>query len=189
MAEITQDIIDKTSDFIENETGKKIKPLFSFATKIGQKLAEELGADKNIVIMGTMLMDLKLKQAMKENRIEDHVQMSLDGSKDFLKQFNLSEEILEKIYSCIKEHHGMENFSSKESEICANADCYKFLHPKGFLRYLCILNERYEDLEKSYKGIVKKIEEKEKVLSLEICKKELIPYYTEFKKLIEGAIK
>jgi hypothetical protein len=113
--------------------------------------------------------------------------MSLEASKEFLEQFDLDEETVKKILSCVEEHHGAEEFTCKESEICANADCYKFLHPKGFLNYLCILNGRGGNFKEAIEGVLPKLEEKHNILSLDVCKEELEPYYQEFKKMLEKA--
>jgi hypothetical protein len=179
-----QEIIEKARLLAEEESGKKVRRLFTLANEQGQILAKKLGANKDIVALGTLFMDIKLKQAMKEGRIQDHTQMSYNATKEFLSQFELNEEIKEKILNCVKEHHGVENFSSIESEICCNADCYKFLHPKGILKYINILMDRTEDFSEALNGAEAKLEEKHQILSLEICKEELEPYYKMIKELI-----
>ena len=178
-----KEIIEKAKEF-----AFPITPLFDFANEIGQILAEKSGANEDIVMLGTLLMDVKLKQAMSENRVQDHVKMSLEATKEFLKQFKLNEETKEKIYNCVEAHHGNVPYTCKEAEICANADCYKFLHPKGIFMYIGILSQRYEgDFKKIMSQIEAKLEEKHKILSLDICKKELEDYYQMFRKLFEAA--
>ena len=182
-----KEIIEKCRELARAESGKNVRPLFTIANDQGQILAEKIGADKNIVALGTLLMDLKLKQAMVEERIQDHTQMSFDAAKEFLNQFNLSEDIKNKILSCVKEHHGIKKFSCIESEICCNADCYKFLHPKGVLQYIHILLNRSGSFKDALNGVEAKLEEKWKILSLDICKEELEPYYQMFKELFKKA--
>jgi len=113
--------------------------------------------------------------------------MSLEAGKTFLNQFDLSEDIKNKILNCIEAHHRGVSFESFEAEICANADCYKFLHPKGVLRYLTILGKKDLDFEDSLNKLEFKMDEKWNILSLDICKKELEPYYKQFKELIKKA--
>ena len=132
-------------------------------------------------------MDLKLKQALAENRLQDHTQMSSEAAEEFLGNFELDEETKIKILSCVKEHHGVEKFSCIESEICCNADCYKFLHPKGIFQYIHILLDRKADFIKALDGTESKMEEKHNILSLDICKEELEPYYKMFKELFKKA--
>jgi len=180
-------IIEKAKEFVEKETKKAVRRLFHLANVKGQELAEKLDADKDIVMLGTLLMDVKLKQAMEENRLKDHVKMSLEAAKEFLKQFDLSEETKNKIYNCIEAHHGNVSFICIEAEICANADCYKFLHPKGVLQYIGIMMGRTDDFQEVIANVEKKLEEKHKILSLDICKEELEHYYKMFKELFEKA--
>lgn len=183
-----EEIIKKARELAYLESGKSVRPLFELANKNGQKLAEKLGADKDIVMLGTLLMDLKLKQAMKDGKINEHVKMSLDATKQFLQGFELDKEIRNKIYNSVEAHHGNIPFESLEAEICANADCYKFLHPEGVLRYIGILSgERGEDFEDVLNQVEYKMDEKWNILSLDICKKELEPYYRQFKELISRA--
>jgi len=182
-----KEIIEKAREYVKNETGNAVRPLFNIANKAGQELAEKLNADKDIIMLGTLLMDVKLKQAMKEDRVSEHVEMSIEAAKEFLGQFDLGEDVKNKILKCVEEHHGRDEFDSLESEICCNADCYKFLSVKGFLRYLCILSERENDFQKAVEGVLAKMNEKQKALSLDICKQELEPYYIKFKEMLEKA--
>ena len=91
------------------------------------------------------------------------------------------------IINCIESHHGKISFKFLEAEVCTNADCYKFLHPKGFLAYLSILGKRNLSFAETLNRMEGKLDEKYKILSLDICKKELEEYYKMFKKIIVEA--
>lgn len=160
---------------------------FDIANIKGQQLAVELKADKDIVLLGTMLMDLKIGQCIKENRLLEHVQESVLAAQEFLKQFNLTEEVYKKIISCIESHHGVTNYFCLEAEICANADCYRFLSPAGFFHGFMVYNGRGLNFQEVLAQLEKKIEEKHNILSLNICRAELEDYYLTFKKLIREA--
>jgi len=177
-----KEIIEKAKEF-----AFPITPLFDFANEIGQILAEKSGANEDIVMLGTLLMDVKLKQAMSENRVQDHVKMSLEATKEFLKQFKLNEETKEKIYNCVEAHHGNVPYTCKEAEICANADCYKFLHPKGFFVLLSILGKREDDFSKVLDIAEEKLDEKWNIVSLDPVKSELAAYRHILKQFIEEA--
>ncbi len=163
------------------------KEHFLLSNEKGQKLAESLGADKEIVLLGTMLMDLKIGQCIKENRLEDHIKDSSLAAQNFLKQFNIEDNIFKKIISCIDQHHGSKNYFCLESEICANADCYRFLSPEGFFHGLLIFGNRHSDFTEALNNLEKKIDEKYEILSLDICKKELEANYNNFKKLLKDS--
>lgn len=153
------------------KTGMPIKLHADLATEVGKKIAKELGANADIIEAGTLLMDCMLGQAKKDNRQNEHISISLDKANELLKDSVLSESEKENIRHCIIEHHGAEKFYSLESEICCNADCYRFVSIKGFsyaLKYLS--SPSFEELTTLLKN---KVNEKWNALSLEICKKEL----------------
>ena len=185
-----EEIINKAEELALSEIEKNGSPKiehFKLSIKKGQELAEKLGAEKDIVMLGTIFMDLKLGECLKENKLAEHVERSSSASKEFLEQFDLSEEVKNKIINCVEEHHGVEKFSCKESEICANADCYRFIHPRGVLAYLTLLGKRYDDFEDCLTQLTKKMEEKYSVLSIDICKQELESDYKNIKELVKKA--
>lgn len=132
-------------------------------------------------------MDVKLGQALKENRITEHVQMSVDATKEFLNKFKVSDDEKNKILNCVEAHHAQVPFICKEAEMCCNADCYRFIHPRGVFVYLNILGRRFDNVDACLEQIEKKMEEKYSALSLDICKKELEEYYQIFKKFIKNS--
>jgi len=158
-----------------DKTGMPLRLHVDLACEVGKRLAKELDANEDIVEAGTLLMDCLIGKAIKEGRLPEHTQMSLDRANELLEQFSLSDKDKENIRYCIFEHHGADKFSSLESEICCNADCYRFTSIKGFsyaMRYLRDMS--FEDLIKLLRN---KIDEKWGVLSLDVCKKELAGQY------------
>jgi hypothetical protein len=96
---------------------------------------------------------------------------------------------LKKIIACIEQHHGTADYFFLEAEICANADCYRFLHPRGILSAFILFGRRDESTDNILTQVEKKMDEKFSILSLPICQEELTPYYNQFKKLIAEARK
>ena len=163
-------------------TGMPIELHVDLACEVSKKLARKLGADMEIVEAGTLLMDCLIGQAAQEGRLENHVQMSLNKANKLLEQSSLSDEEKENIRHCISEHHGADKFYSLESEICCNADCYRFVSIKGFsyaMRYL--RDMPFMDL---IELLSKKVDEKWGVMSLDICKKELVSQHEVLKSLL-----
>jgi hypothetical protein len=160
---------------------------FDISEKKAIELAQTLWAKQNIVAMGVYLMDIKLGQAFQENRANEHVSMSSEVSKTFLESHNIDHPSLLKIINCIEAHHGEIPFTSLESEICANADCYKFIHPRGFFLFLAILGKRWLSFNDCLDQAEFKLDEKYKILSLDVCKTELEPYYQTLKKYISDS--
>ncbi|MBR9692887.1 hypothetical protein GOV07_03045 [Candidatus Woesearchaeota archaeon] len=149
--------------------------------EVGQRLAEELKADKKIVDVGTLLMDIKLGEAFKAGKLKEHVAMSVVRTKELLKEWDVDDE---RIINCVEAHHGTISFSCIEAEICANADCYRFLHPTGIMTFLTMLGKRCDDFKIILEQLEKKMDEKWSILSLDTCKAELEPFYNDFKKWI-----
>ncbi|MEI7563092.1 MAG: hypothetical protein WCJ39_05440 [bacterium] len=75
-------------------------------------------------------MDLKIGQCIKENTLSEHTQRSKEESEKILRERHLDEEKIQKVMECVLYHHGTSKYPSVEAEICANADCYRFLHPR-----------------------------------------------------------
>lgn len=152
-------------------TGMPLKLHVDLACEVAKRLAKELGANADIVEVGTLLMDCMIGEAIKEGKLSEHVQMSLDKANELLEKSSLSNEEKENVRHCITEHHGVSKFYSLESEICANADCYRFTSTQGFAYAMRYLREMpFEDLLKLLRN---KVNEKWGVLSLDICKNEL----------------
>ncbi|KKS05013.1 MAG: hypothetical protein UU82_C0002G0021 [Candidatus Nomurabacteria bacterium GW2011_GWC2_41_8] len=166
------------------KTGIPARMQADFSMETGKRLAKELGANVDIVEVGTLLMDCMLGQAVKENRQSEHVKISLEKTNELLSQSSLSEEEKENIRHCISEHHGVSKFYSLESEICCNADCYKFTSIKGFaitLRYT-----RDMPFLNLIKLLNDKVEEKWNALSLGVVKKELTPEHQTLINMLKG---
>lgn len=159
---------------------------FDISEQNALELAGKLDADVTIVQLGVYLMDIKLGQALVEKRVAEHVQMSRDYAEQFLQQFELSDIYINKILNCVEAHHGTVPYTCIEAEICANADCYRFISPKGFFAYLTLLGKRHNnDFAVCLNEAEKKLDEKYAVLSLDLCKQELEPYYQTLKQYIQ----
>lgn len=185
-----EEIIKKAREWIEKEIDENGSPLLSlveFSYQEGVKLAEILKADVDIVKVGMLLGDIKLGEAINEGKIKEHTRIGAEAVEKFLNDFDLEKAVKGKIINCVEAHHGTVSYDSPEAEICANADCYRFIHPKGVFMYLEHLGHKEENITKNLEQLEYKLDEKYKILSLDICKKELEPYYCEFKKLIAEA--
>jgi len=182
---ITQKLINLAKDFVYKDIEEYHTPSkfhVDYSIEKGQWLAKKLKADKNIVFLGTLLMDCKLGQAFKEGRLKDHVDISLKKSKQILsadKDITSRESVI--VLECVKKHHGSLKFDSLEAEICCNADCYKFASVKGVIGGIANFRQMtVDDIVKLYSA---KADEKWQALTLDICKKELEPEYKAIKNL------
>lgn len=185
-----KDLVIASNKFLVDETrmySPDIEILYDIAMTKGIELAEKLNANMDIVKIGIALMDCKLPLAQKNGTPEKHVEMSINATKELLKDYNLTDEVKEIIINCVAAHHGKVPYLSIEAEICANADCYKFIYPKGVFAYASILGRRFHNLNKELEALEFKIDEKYNILSLSVAKEELEEYYQYFKKMFEMA--
>ena len=119
-------------------------------------------------------MDIKLGEAKSHNKPQEHVRMSEEASRAFLKEHNISEGTTNTILSCIREHHNeWGNFSCIESEAVANADCYRFASVQGNFYFVSWLISEGMSLEDAVAFGKSKFEEKMRILSLAWCKQDL----------------
>lgn len=185
-----ESIIKKSREWLEEEIKKQGSPhltLVDISYQKGIELAGKLGANVEIVKIASLLIDIKLGETKKKGVREEHTKVGAEAAKIFLENLGVANEISRKIINCIEAHHGGVPYICLEAEICANADCYRFIHPKGVFIYLEYLGHKEENTEENLKQLEYKLDEKYSVLSLDICKKELEGYYQIFKKLITDA--
>jgi len=157
--------------------GLPIPAHFEISEKMAKKIVLQLGGELDIVLLWVYLMDLKIGQAFAEKRLEQHIQMGAEAATIFLQQEWVDEETIDKIIHCILSHHGTIPYESLEAEICANADCYRFCHPTGFLIYMHGIAKRWLTFFEALDQAEKKLEEKHSILSLELCKNECENHY------------
>ncbi|MCL4397791.1 ribonuclease Y [Patescibacteria group bacterium] len=106
-------------------------------TKIGIAIAQEIGADVNIVRLGCLLHDIGKVIDSEEG---SHAALGAQ----FLRKFGIPEKVI----ACVEEHHEEKPFSSAESMIVYLADAISGSRPGA----------RYEDLER-YLTRMKQLEE------------------------------
>lgn len=112
-------------------------------TKIGLKLAYEVGADPNIVRLGCLLHDIGKVIDEEEGT---HVELGVK----FLKQFRIPQAVI----NCVAEHHEDKPFSSLESMLTYIADAISGSRPgarytdhEGYLKRMTQLEEIATDFE------------------------------------------
>ncbi|MFH0962316.1 MAG: hypothetical protein V1820_06565 [archaeon] len=185
---IPDQLIDKAKGIARGEsegTGLPVWEVVGLSNEKGQALAEALGADKRIVLLGTILMDAWLGKAVAEGKQPEHAEFCARKAGKLLESFpEVTKEERENILSCIREHHGGVKFSSKESEICCNADCYRFASARGM--FATIAGIRPMPLSLLQKLCLAKLEEKWKAISLPQVRTELEPEYLAIREFLSA---
>jgi len=142
------------------------------------QLAKRHKAELDICILGSILADYKLGEAISKGKISDHISMSQKAALKLLKKFKADDNIINKVSHCILAHHGTIPFKSIEAEVVANADCYRFLTIRGVFGFIENLasNKRY-DLDNIIHYVKEKAVEKWNIITLPDVKTELEPNY------------
>lgn len=170
----------KDSFTLANETIPTTTDHIYVAFEIGKLLSDFYKADKDIVLIGLYLMDIKLKEARKLGKKEEHVSMAVEFARSFLKNYDITLEEYDNIINCIEAHHKKVPYKSIEAEICANADCYRFIDPKGVFAYFNFLSKKDLTIESLVEKLKRKLEEKHKLISLDKVKDDLEEDYQMF---------
>ncbi len=153
-------------------------------TNIAVDLAKKLNADISIVQLGTKFMHSKLGEAITQKKVHEHTNMALGFALEFFKNYPINDEIKNKVIACIKEHQDKQ-FTFIESEICANAHCYKYLLPRQMLKMFYNLRQEGYNFDQIFLLVEEKVDEKWNALTLGICKKELENNYKKIKEFLE----
>ena len=160
---------------------------YNLSMQKGLELANRLRADENLVKAGVALMDIKLGYAAKVvNDQPGHVKYCLEFTETLLKELGVTEPHYAVLINCVAAHHKIKTeelnpFESLEAEIVANADCYRFIHPRGVMSFHATAIKRGLDHDKALALVESKLDEKYGIMSLPEVKVELEPYYKMFK--------
>lgn len=187
---IAKNIIDKARKLAFEEIEKYDSPnliQFNIANSQGQRLAREYKVNKDIVLLGTIFMDFKIGQAIEQGRIKEHIQMSAKAARLFLENEKIVKESSNNIINCVLSHHRDIPFATLEAEVCANADCYRFLTPLGALSFINQLTKERMSLDEAIDYLNSKLDEKWNIASLPSVRKELGPNHKFLKELVQNA--
>ena len=157
--------------------------LIEIAVQKGKEISEKLKADAGLVELGILLMDSQLGVALKEGKVNEHVSMGEIKTREILEKYSIGDIMKENILTCIREHHGVAKFSTIESEICCNADCYKFCSIGGFVASIRYIRDMEFTELMSYLEF--KADEKWNALSLDFCKDELREQFNLIKRVLK----
>ena len=185
------DIVNDLDQFAVSEIMKYNIPTldnYNDVVNVAIELGKKLNANLSVIKLGSRFLDIKLGEATNEKKINEHITTSLGFAKEFLSKYPFEEDVKQKVFACIMEHH-CKKFSYIESEICANDDCYKFLVPKKILRMFYNWKQRGYNFEEIFLLAEEKVEERWSALTLDVCKKELEDNYNKIKEFLSLARK
>ncbi len=159
---------------------------YNLSMQKGEEIAKTLGGgvDLNLVKCGIALMDIKLGECMKNGIQKEHVKLSFEYAKQILDKNKVDKKTKELLLNCVEAHHGGVPYKSLEAEICANADCYRFIHPQGVFTKIQNATKAGFNQNEAINQTLLKLEEKHNIVSLPVVKNELEPLYNTIKNLL-----
>lgn len=175
-------IIQEIKKFVESECKKPSSKygyeLFPFhlvpVAEYAGKLADELGGDKEIILLAAWLHDIGSIVCGRENH-------HLTGAKiaeEKLKKLNYPPEKIEKVKDCIISHRGSQNIKPKtiEAQILVEADTLSAFNDVTGLFQCAFFYEKLPR-EEAKKSVRQKLENKWKQLRFENSKRIIKPKY------------
>ncbi len=131
------------------------------------ELTKKYKHNSDVLWLGTYLADLFIWESKEGGNIKDHIPMALNYAKKIFKKNDISEDKAKIIFEIIETHHGGKQ-KYIESKLYKNADCFKFLDPKGVFHIFTMF---YKNTEESFKKAIQyamfKVDEKYKLIDLD----------------------
>jgi len=138
----------------------------------GKNLSKKYNANTNLVLIALYLAHIKFSKKVGGKIQKNHEKLSARLAGKYLRKWGVDEKKIEIILNSIRSHHDKEKGKSIEAEVMKNAECYKFLTIIGALALLHNMGERGESFRKSMKYVIKKMKQKERLLTIPECKFE-----------------
>ena len=176
------DIVEEVRKFVESESQKPTSKYgyepyqFHFIpmVKYAQELADELGADKEIVTLAGWMHDIG---AVMEGREKHHI-YGANIAEQKLRELNYPEDRIEKVKNCIFNHRGSVDNAREtlEEKIVAEADAMSNFENIGGLFKAAYEFENL-DQEEARKSVKAKLQRKYNKLHFEKSKEIIKPKY------------
>ena len=166
--------VEKAEKLMKKQTQKNKSPawqLTRIAVCKGSELAKRHGVDESIVLISLYLSHCVFSPVWKGKVQKNHMKLSADFAKAYIKKWKIDEEDKKIILDSIAKHHD-KNFKEKTAEIVRNAKCFKFVTVKGALVFLHELGRRKENYDNAVMMVLKKARQKQRLLSIPDCIKE-----------------
>lgn len=169
------DIVEKARELMYEQTQKNKAPAWSLtelAIEKGKELAQKYNEDERIILTSLYLAHTVFDRVWQGEIQKAHPKLSAEFAKDYLEKWEVSSEEQQIILNSIQAHHNDVKTETKIAEIVKNAECFKFVTVEGSLIWLHELGIRQVDYEEAKDKVIKKMEQKRSLLTLEDCIKE-----------------
>lgn len=161
-----KELIDELKSILNSKPAPG--PILNNLTEVKLKeLSKNYKHDSDALWIGSLIADMFITEAKDTGNILLHVPMALDYAKEIIKKNSIPKNQAEIVLELIETHHGGEQ-KFIESKLYKNADCFKFLDPKGVFH---IFSAFYKNDEASFKEAIEyamfKLEEKYSLIDLD----------------------
>lgn len=134
-----------------------------------KELSSRYEHDSEALWIGAYLADIRIVEARTETgKHENHVPMAAEYAKELFKKHSISKDQQEIILEIIEKHHEKGPYKHIETQLFTNADCFKFLEPKGaFHLFGAMYSKNNQDFDASMQSVMFKAEEKYELVDLD----------------------
>lgn len=146
--------------------------LTELAIKKGKELAQKYEEDERLILTSLYLAHTVFSPIWQGEIQKNHTKLSAEFSKKYLEKWEITKEEQEIILNAIEAHHNNVETKTKIAEIVKNAECFKFVTIEGSLIWLHELGLRGVPYEEAREKVIKKMEQKRDLLTLDDCIKE-----------------
>ncbi len=146
--------------------------LTELAIKKGEELAKKYEEDERLILTSLYLAHTVFSPIWQGDIQKRHPKLSAEFSKQYLEKWEVTKQEQEIILNAIEAHHNDVEVKTKIAEIVKNAECFKFVTIEGSLIWLHELGLRGVPYEESKEKVIKKMQQKRDLLTLENCIKE-----------------
>lgn len=159
--------------------------LTELAVEKGKELAKKYGEDEMLIVVSLYLAHTVFSRVWMGEVQQKHPFLSAEFVQKFLMHWEIPKEKQKIILNAIEAHHGDVKTETKVAEIVKNAECFKFVTVEGALIWLHELGIRQIPYEEACDKVLKKMEQKRKLLTLEECIVEAEKNCLEIRKLFQ----
>lgn len=170
-----EDIVKKSKELMYNQREKNRAPawkLTELAIEKGKELAHKYGEDERLITVSLYLAHTIFSPIWQGEIQKNHPRLSAEFSKKYLEEWNVERKEQEIILNAIEAHHDQIETKTKIAEIVKNAECFKFVTIEGSLIWLHELGLRQIPYDEAKVKVIKKMEQKRKLLTLQDCIEE-----------------
>lgn len=169
------DIVEQARELMYKQTQINKAPawkLTELAIEKGKELAKKYNEDERLILASIYLAHTVFDRVWGGEIQKAHPKLSAEFAKDYLNEWKVSDEEQHIILNAIEAHHNHIETETKIAEIVKNAECFKFVTVEGSLIWLHELGIRQVEYDEAKEKVIKKMEQKRSLLTLEDCIEE-----------------